>query len=155
MWQQYPANADVPKAVAGLRLLDDARSTRTARELRQQAQSRNWWADQTFAAVYDGGPGWRVTVYGTTGFRWAPESDLKAEIDHLTAKYQLTDVRDVEPGSLGGHQRCGFGFADGDDLVLCGWADHGSLGIATFSAGSLEKDAGMLRELREQIVVRE
>jgi hypothetical protein len=157
MMQQYPATAATPAEVAGLSLQNDRRSARTVDELQQRARDGHLFAEDTFAAVYDGGPGWTVTVYGTTGFRLAPKSDLETEIAKLTEEFKLTDVREVEPGPLGGHQRCGFGAAPkgaDPDLVLCGWADHGSLGVATFSAGSLDADAETLRKLRGTIVSR-
>jgi hypothetical protein len=155
MSQQYPATAAVPTEVGGLARRDDAR---TVRELKGRARSGHLFAEDTFAAVYEGWPGGRVAVYGTTGFRLAPKSDLESELGRLADEFQLTDVQEVEPGPLGGHQRCGFGTppeGDDPDLVLCAWADHGSLGVATFSAGSLEDDAEVLRQLRASIVSRE
>jgi hypothetical protein len=155
MWQQYPATATVPAEAAGMTLRNDRESTRTVRELEIEARTHNWLAEDTFAAVYDGGPGWRVTLYGTTGFRLAPKSDLEAEISRLTDSLQLTDVQDVDAGPLGGYQSCGLGVDGRDDFVLCAWADHGSLGVGTFSAGSLRDSAEALQELRASIVARE
>lgn len=152
MWQQYPATAGTPTEIGGLTRGDNAASRRIVRDLQAKARSRNWLAEETFAAVYDGGPGWQVRVYGTTGFRLTPERDLESEISEVTAEYALTEVREVDAGPLGGYQRCGFGETDRDDLVLCAWADHGSLGVATFSAGSLDDSAETLRELRESMI---
>jgi hypothetical protein len=154
MWQQYPATAAIPAEVAGLTLRDDAESKRIVRELETEARTHNWLAEDTFAAVYDGGPGWRVTVYGTTGFRLAPKSDLDAEFNRLADSRHLTDVRDVDAGPDGGYGRCGVGATKEDDFVLCAWADHGSLGVATFSAGSMERSAETLQNLRQAIVSR-
>jgi hypothetical protein len=139
--------------VAGLVRQEDAG---TVTELQRRANG-HWFAEDTFAAVYEGSPGGRVTVYGTTGFRLAPKSDLDSELAKLTDEFRLTDVPEVEPGPLGGHQRCGIGTppeGDDTDLVLCAWADHGSLGVATFSASSLEEDAELLRQLRAAIISR-
>jgi hypothetical protein len=157
MWQQYPATAAVPSEAAGFTRLQRGKAARLERELERRARDGHLFAEGTFAAVYRGGDGWQVTLYGTTGFRLAPKSDLETEFGRLAEDLKLTDdVREVEPGELGGHQRCGFGTAaDGDDLVVCGWADHGSLGVATFSAGSLEENAENLRELRALIINRE
>lgn len=157
MVRQYPATASLPDRAAGLTLRDDASARRTVRELKGRARSRNWLAEDTFAAVYDGGPGWRVTVYGTTGFRLTPEHDLKSEISEVTGEYALTGVRDVDAGPLGGYARCGVGTGTGNDpdLVLCAWADHGSLGVVTFSAGSIKQSAKTLQELRSKIIIRE
>jgi hypothetical protein len=154
MWQQYPATAATPVEAAGLTLRDDAESKRIVRDLETEARTHNWLAEDTFAAVYDGGPGWRVTVYGTTGFRLAPKSDLEAEFARLTDSHRLTDVREVDAGPEGGYGRCGVGETENDDFVLCAWADHGSLGVATFSAGSVDRSAETLQTLRQAIVSR-
>jgi len=155
MWQQYPATAAVPAEVSGYTRLQKGKAARTERELQRRAREGHLFAEGTFAAVYSGGDGWQVTLYGTTGFRLAPKSDLETEFSRLTEDLKITKAREVEPGDMGGHQRCGFGTgADGGDLVVCGWADHGSLGVATFSAGSLDEDAETFRELRALIITR-
>jgi hypothetical protein len=153
IWRQYPASATITSEVAGLTLRDEPEVTR---RLEARARGQNWFAEDTFAARYDGGPGWLVTVYGSTGFRLTPESDLDAEIARLTEDFAMSEgAQEVEAGDAGGHQRCGVGAADGDDLVVCAWADHGSFGVATFSAGSIERSAETLRELRTTIITRE
>ncbi|HEU4425211.1 MAG TPA: hypothetical protein VFR67_21995, partial [Pilimelia sp.] len=57
-------------------------------------------------------------------------------------------------GAPGGYLRCAVGEADGDDLILCAWSDHGSLGVATFSAGSMTNSAGLVRKLRTALIAR-
>ena len=48
----------------------------------------------------------------------------------------------MDAGALGGIERCAVARSPtAIDLVLCAWADHGSLGVATFSGGSLERSA--------------
>jgi hypothetical protein len=157
MWQQYPASASTPAEAAGLRKRNDPASTRAVRRLENDVRQQNLLAEDVFAAVYAGYPGQRVTVFGSVGFRLAPKSDLDTEIKRLTPRYGLTAVREVDAGSLGGYQSCGVGATDGPDrdLILCGWADHGSLGVATFSSESLERNAELLREIRATLVHRD
>ena len=153
IWDQYPATVSFPAEAAGLALRDDPASKRTVRELEGEVQDEHLFADAVFAGVYSGS-GRRVTVFGATGFRLTPQSDLDAEMSRLTSKFDLGEAQDVDAGDPGGYQRCAIGQAGGDDLVLCAWADHGSLGTATFSAGSLDDSAALMSELRTSILAR-
>ncbi|HYN96442.1 MAG TPA: hypothetical protein VES42_21585, partial [Pilimelia sp.] len=154
IFQQYPATVAVPAEVAGYQLRDDPDSTRVARELADTAGADDMFADDTFAAMYSGGPGHTVLVYGMTGLRFTPRDDLDATFSRLAPRYAVKTSEQVDAGPAGGHQRCGVGAGDGDDLVLCAWADHGSLGVATFSAGSVQRSAEVLAELRGQLLHR-
>jgi hypothetical protein len=153
MWDQYPATVSLPAEAAGLDLREDADSATTAQELKSEVRTQHLLAEDVFAGIYSGG-GNRVTVFGATGFRLTPKSDLDGEFVELTERYNLNDTTDVEAGAPGGYLRCAVGEADGDDLILCAWADHGSLGVATFSAGSMAKSAQLVRELRTALIAR-
>jgi hypothetical protein len=153
MWDQYPASASLPTEAAGLTLRDDAASETTVRKLRDEVGTKHLFAEDVFAGVYSGG-GNRVTVFGSTGFRLTPKSDLDGDFVDLTERFGLADTRDVDAGTPGGYLRCAVGEAEGDDLILCAWADHGSLGVATFSAGSMANSAELVRELRTSLIAR-
>jgi len=153
IWDQYPATVSLPAEAAGLALRDDADSTNTASQLRDQVRADHLLAEDVFAGIYSGG-GNRVTVFGATGFRLTPKSDLDGEFVDLTERFNLVDTTDVDAGAPGGYLRCALGEAEGDDLILCAWADHGSLGVATFSAGSMMNSAALVRELRTALVAR-
>ncbi len=154
IWEQYPATATLPPQVADLRLVDNAASRRVTQRLERDMRSAHLLAEDTFAGVYTASNGKRVTVFGATGFRWSPEKDVAAEVDRLTGEYDLTDVQTVEAGDRGEHQRCATGRADGADVVLCSWADHGSLATALFTRLSVADSAALLTQLRETIVTR-
>ena len=96
-----------------------------------------------------------MTVFGVTGFRWSPESDLEAEMTRLTDVYALSGVEPVEVGDSGGFQRCGTGAADGATVVVCGWADHGSLGTAVFTRRSVTDSAALLDKIRQSVITRD
>jgi hypothetical protein len=154
MWEQYPATATLPARVADLRLRDDAASERATQRLEQQTRSTHLLAEDTFAGIYTTPDGKRVTVFGATGFRFDPDADLDAEITRLTSEYDLTDVQAIETGTRGEYRRCGIGRADGDRVVVCAWADHGSLATGLFTRLSVEDSTALLTRLRETIMTR-
>ena len=153
MWEQYPATATLPASVADLQLRDDAASEEAARQLAEDVRAEHLLADP-FAGVYSTADDKRITIFGATGFRFNPESDVDTEMARLTERYELTDVEVVDTGVRGEYQRCGIGRADGDTVVVCAWADHGSLATGIFTRLSKEDSARLLTSLRTWIVQR-
>jgi hypothetical protein len=152
---QYPAHASLPTEVDDLRLREDEASLRAAQRLEQDMRAQYLFAEGTFAGVYADGSDKRVVVFGVTGLRLRPETDLDTELARLTGVYQLTDVHPVDTAARGTHQRCGTGrLDDGTPVVLCSWADHGSLATALFTRRSIDDSARLLDELRTVLLVR-
>jgi hypothetical protein len=154
MWEQYPSSASLPAQVTDLQLRTDARSENTTRELRGDVEGAHPLAEAAFAGVYASPQGKTVTVFGTTGFHLTPESDAEDELTRLTPTYRLGEQQVVETDVRGQHQRCAVGRSDGVDVVVCTWADHGSLASGVFTRLSLEDSAVLLGTLRERIVTR-
>ncbi|MEV1290017.1 hypothetical protein [Micromonospora sp. NPDC049679] len=154
MWEQYPASVSIQAEVADLRVRDDAKTRQTVQRLEQETRTAHLLAETTFAAVYGDPTGKRVTIFGSTGFRLDPESDLDKEMTRLTERYALTEMTPIETGVRGEHEKCGVGEADGADVVVCGWADHGSLGAALFTRRSVPDSAALLGEMRTALVTR-
>ncbi|MFI6824648.1 hypothetical protein ACIBJE_27450 [Micromonospora sp. NPDC050187] len=155
MWDQYPASAVLPPQVADLRLQSDARSERTANELRGEVETEHTLAEEVFAGVYSTPQGKTVTVFGSIGFRFTPESDAEDELTRLTPKYDLGTQQVVETDVRGEHQRCAVGRSNNVDVVVCTWADHGSIASGVFTRLSLADSATLLGTLRERIVTRQ
>jgi hypothetical protein len=155
MWDQYPASAALPAQVSDLALRDDAGSRQAVDRLKADLRSAHWLAEETFAGVYGDRAGKRVTVFGTTGFRFSPDDDLKSELERLTDRYRIRDVEQFDTGARGEYLRCGVG-RDGDATVaVCGWADHGSLATAVFTRRSPTDSADLLQSLRTTIITRD
>ncbi|WP_246278721.1 hypothetical protein [Phytohabitans rumicis] len=155
MWDQYPASAALPAQVSDLRLRDDAASQRAADTIKADLRGAHLLAEDTFAAVYADGAGKRVTLFGTTGFRFSPESDLEKELNRLTERYSITQIETVDTGTRGEYVRCGVGRYSGATVSVCAWADHGSLATALFTRRSVDDSAELLERLRATIVNRE
>jgi hypothetical protein len=154
LYTQYPASAAVPDTIGDLTRRDDPASEQAAAGLKAATRTAYPLAESTFAALYTDPNGKLVKVFGTTGLRWSPDADAQAEIDRLSRGYDLEDVAPVRTGVRGEARRCGLGTDDGDSVVVCTWADHGSLGTGVFSRLDVPDSNAALTALRDQIVTR-
>ncbi|WJK43331.1 hypothetical protein O7608_13555 [Solwaraspora sp. WMMA2056] len=155
LWDQYPASPALPGQFADLRLSDDGNSQETVARLEGEMRSTHLLAEETFAGVYRDGNGKQVVLYGITGFRMTPGSDLDDELGRIADEYQLGTVTAFDTDDRGSHLNCGTGQADGTDVVVCVWADHGSLGTALFTRRSVEESAELTYRLRGDAISRQ
>ncbi len=154
IWEQYPVSAVLPTEVADLSLRDDEAAEELTRQLEQEIRQAHPLAEGTFAGVYTDPVGKHVMIFGTTGFRADPAADAAAEISRLTGQYSVSDQQTMETGIRGVHQRCGIGQADGTSVVICTWADHGSLATALFDRRSMAESSALLADLRARLIIR-
>jgi hypothetical protein len=153
-WEQYPASATTPATIADLSLRQDDASEHAAERLRAATRVEYTLAESTFAAIYGDGRGKRVTVFGATGLRFDPDGDVTHEIGRLTDRYGLTEIRTVPADSRGEQRRCGVGDDDGKGVVVCSWADHGSVGSVVFTRLNVEDSSRLLSQVRDSILTR-
>jgi hypothetical protein len=151
---QYPVRAVLPASVSDLKLRDDNTSRRAVARLTQELTDTNEKVDQVFAGVYGDGNGKRVTIFGTTGFHLSPGSDVDAELTHLTSEYDIRDIRSFSLGEPGAHERCGVGRTSGTSVVVCSWADHGSLATVLTTRRSIADSAALTGLLRSTVLAR-
>jgi len=152
--QQYPVSAALPQSVADLDLRADGASRRAVERLSEQLGGTSLVQGEVFAGVYSDGDGKRVTIFGTTGLRFTPESDVEAEIAHLSSEYDLTDVQPYDLGETGVHERCGVGKSSGRTVVVCAWADHGSLATVLLTRRSVPESAELTGVVRSAVLTR-
>uniref|UniRef100_A0A7L6BE86 Uncharacterized protein n=1 Tax=Micromonospora robiginosa TaxID=2749844 RepID=A0A7L6BE86_9ACTN len=150
---QYPASATLPDQLDSMRLRQDRDSQSTAEDLKSRVRQADWLAEDTFAGIYTTNDGKRVTLFGSTGFRFTPESDAEAELKRLTDDYALQPSVTVDTGVRGRYERCAVGRADGDTVVVCTSVDHGSLATGVFTRLSVDDSGRLLNDLRQQVVV--
>ncbi|MFG1995977.1 hypothetical protein ACGFJ7_38990 [Actinoplanes sp. NPDC048988] len=134
---QYPVTAVLPESFADLQLRD----------------TQDTGAD-SFAGEYKDDRGKRVTVFGTTGFRLNPGDDVGAHLEQVADEYKLSDVREFDLGEFGAHESCGVGRDDGATVVVCAWADHGSLATVLLTRRSVQDSADLVARLREAVLTR-
>jgi hypothetical protein len=150
--RQYPVTAVLPASFADLRLRDDGSSKQAAERLADQLRSVNANADDVFAGVYADGRGKRVTVFGVTGWRFTPGSDVEAQLDRMAGDFDLTGMRSFDAGVAGVHERCGAGRVDSSAVVVCAWADHGSLATVLLTRRSMSDSAELVNRLRDEVL---
>jgi hypothetical protein len=150
--RQYPVSAALPQSVADLDLREDGASRRAVERLSEQLGGTSLVQGDVFAGVYADGDGKRVTVFGTTGLRFTPESDVEAEIAQLSGEYDITDIQSYDLGETGVHERCGVGRSSGRAVVVCAWADHGSLATVVLTRRSVAESAELTGVLRSAVL---
>jgi hypothetical protein len=148
--RQYPVTAVLPESVADLSRRDDNAAKRATDKLAEQLGGTT--SDRVFAGVYTDGDGKRVTLFGTTGLRLTPEADVTAELQHLTSDYGVTKVQQFDLGEAGAHERCGVGRSGSTSLVICAWADHGSLATVLMTRRSVADSAELTGVLRRAVL---
>jgi hypothetical protein len=151
---QYPVSAVLPESVGDLTLSDDSAGRRAADALSRELTDSNLPDQETFAGVYTDGHGKRVTIFGTTGLRLTPERDLEAELTHLAGNYDITDVEPFDLDEAGAHERCGVGRSGPGGVVVCAWADHGSLGAVLLTRRNVTESAHLAGDLRRAVLIR-
>ena len=71
------------------------------------------------------------------------------------AQGAVTGLHQVPAGPLGGTMKCGTTKADGADMPVCGWADHGSLALAIFPGRSVDDSAKLFVDIRSAAQARQ
>jgi hypothetical protein len=139
-----------PDSVAGLQRETDADTNATTDYLRD-ALAANASLNGAVGAVYSdpGNADRRVLLFGGTGSIDSPSSKLDAAFALLNDQTgNVTGVREVTPGPLGGVIKCGTSNGDGAPISVCGWADKDSLALALFPGRSMDEAADLMREFR-------
>lgn len=135
--RQYPVTAVLPQSFGDLELRDTQDT-----------------GPDGFAGVYRDDRGKRVTVIGETGFRLTPGADVGARLDQAAADYDLKDVQPFDLGESGAHGRCGVGRDKGASVVVCAWADHGSLATVLLTRRSIADSTELVARLRDEVLTR-
>lgn len=149
--RQYPVSAELPKSFADLSQRNDSASRAAAERLAGQLQTAGSGA--TFAAVYGDGRGKRVTIFGVTGWRFNPGGDVRSELDRVGGEFGLGSTQTYDVGVPGVHESCGVGRSGGAAVVVCAWADHGSLATVLLTRRSLDDSADLVARLRGAVLV--
>ncbi|MFC3744886.1 hypothetical protein ACFOS3_48280, partial [Paractinoplanes deccanensis] len=132
---QYPASARLPESFADLQLRDTEDTGAGG-----------------FAGEYGDSRGKRVTVFGVTGFRLTPGTDVRTHLDQVADEYKLSEVQAFDLGETGAHESCGVGRDNGATVVVCAWADHGSLATVLLTRRSVEDSADLVARLRDAVL---
>jgi len=150
--RQYPVSAVLPTDFSDLSLRDDNASKRAADRLAQDLKAADSKDGKPFAGVYGDSRGKRVTVFGVTGWRFTPKSDVSAQLDRLAGEFDLSAVKSFDLGETGAHESCGVGRSNGAKVVVCAWADHGSMATVLLTRRSIDDSADLVSRLRSAVL---
>jgi hypothetical protein len=150
--RQYPVTAVLPKTFADLQRRDDDDSKQAAENLAEQLRGPHASTRGVFTGVYGDDAGKSVTVFGVTGFRLAPGTDVRTQLDRVAEDVDLTGVQTFNLGEAGAHERCGVGNIDDRSTVVCSWADHGSLATVLLTRRSVDDSAALVAQLRSAVL---
>lgn len=154
--RQWPATVKLTPQVAGLRQRTDPRTRIEMATLAFRLRTGHLLARNVFAAVYaqPGHDDRDVTLFGAAEFIANPGRSLDGALGGLPGGATAAGVHDVPAGPLGGYQRCGTATVSGDRVVVCGWADHGSVAVGLFAGRDERHGAALLREVRAAVLHR-
>jgi hypothetical protein len=145
---QKDATLAVPASVAGFKV-DSSDEGRSTADYLQTALSADVDLDNAIGAVLTDGSPNNVLFFGGTTLFWTPKDDLNTAFGLVSDDQgAVTDLHEVAAGPLGGTMKCGTTKADGADIPVCGWADHGSLALAMFPGRSVDDSAKLLVQIR-------
>jgi hypothetical protein len=151
---EYPAKVAAGPSIAGF-----AQSTNPELVSLSQQMNTEFKAgselDSTAAGVYhkDGDEEQKVIiVVAGSALVLRPQTELRSAFDSMTASgLTVTGTSQVDPGELGGVAQCGSSVTGGVKLAVCGWADHGSLGMIMFFDRGVTESAKLLLAFRKEI----
>ncbi|MET8149921.1 hypothetical protein [Actinoplanes sp. NPDC005259] len=136
-----------PKTLGGRPKLTDPKFLAAGEQLRQGPANIEG-ATQRVGAVYGTVAKRDIVVVAAAA---APLEDPQREFDTSFDELKLTGVTLADPGRLSGVARCGKGEAAGLRIVMCGWADEGSIGWVIWYFTSLSKAKGEFAEIRAEV----
>jgi hypothetical protein len=135
----YPATVTLPDQLAGLAKLDDPDLNSGIGDV-VAALKTGSGVKHAVGGVYakDGDATHPVMIFAADGFLLRPARELTTGMAELnTDGFTFDEPMAVSAGPRGGSALCSMGTVQADeqtklDLVLCGWADYGSLGLVCF-----------------------
>jgi len=156
VWSERDVHIDTPPRINSLEL-DDSQGAHDTVDYMQNAIKTSVTLERTTGAVYaeSSGDSKSVVFVGGTGTLVTPSEALDKSFSLITDEAGGVDgVHEVAAGPLGGTMKCGTTTTDGNGMAVCGWADHGSLGIAMFPNRKVNESAELLRTMRKAMQTR-
>jgi hypothetical protein len=92
---------------------------------------------------------------GPTELLLRPAAELAAAFRGADRAFPVSNATNYDSGPLGGYVRCGNAtLPHGLPVTICGWADHGSLGMAMFGDRGSGDSVGLFRQIRAEVLTR-
>jgi hypothetical protein len=141
-----------PKTLGGRRKVTDPKFAGAQEQLRQGSADVKG-ATKTVAAIYGNPAKGDMVVVAAAA---TPIDNPQRELDGFFAgadlgQLKLSGITVAEAGKLGGVAKCAKGKAGGAPMIMCGWADEGSIGWVTWYYTSMKQAKNELPKIREQV----
>lgn len=141
-----------PKTLGGRPKLTDPQFAGAAEELQQGLQQVPD-ATETVGALYGSPAKQNIVIVAAAA---AEIDNPKRELDGTflgagVGGLKLSGITSISPGPLGGAAKCGRGEAGGAPLIMCGWADEGSVGWVIWYFKSMSSAKAEFPALRSQV----
>jgi len=141
-----------PKTLGGRPKLTDPQFAGAAKELEEGLTSVPG-ATETVGALYGTPAKQNIVIVAAAA---AEISNPERELDGTflgagVGGLKLTGISSTSPGPLGGAAKCGRGEAGGAPLIMCGWADEGSVGWVIWYYKSMSSAKAEFPALRGQV----
>jgi hypothetical protein len=136
----------------------DPALTEAANQIKTNLSAKVPNATGTVGAFYvdPSDPAKLTMVVGATG----KVDDPAAELDQVFAGaassgLTVSDIHNVSPGTLSGDAKCGTAAVSGQPVVVCAWADPGSVGLMQFRQRDMTASADLFAQMRNGMLTRE
>ena len=141
-----------PKTLGGRPKLTDPQFAGAVEEL-QEGLKEVPDATETVGALYGSPAKQSIVIVAAAA---AEISNPKRELDGTflgagVGGLKLSGITSISPGPLGGAAKCGRGEAGGAPLIMCGWADEGSVGWVIWYFKSMSSAKAEFPQLRAQV----
>jgi hypothetical protein len=132
--QAATTRVEAPATLVGRPKITDATFTAIVDQMVDQLKNDIPEATSTAAGFY-GDPAQQdmVMIAAASGRVGDPEKQMNDAFTGIgSSGLTVSGVKTVDPGPLGGHAKCGTASAQGVPIVMCVWADAGSLGVVGY-----------------------
>ncbi|BCJ54915.1 hypothetical protein Asp14428_63900 [Actinoplanes sp. NBRC 14428] len=141
-----------PRILGGRPKLTDAQFAGAAEQLKR-GLAKVPGASRTVSGLYGTPADQNIVIVAAAA---AEVSDPRRELDGIflgvgVGGLEITGLTTAPPGPLGGYAKCGRGEAGGAPLIMCGWADEGSVGWLLWYYESMSDAKAELATLRGQV----
>lgn len=154
---EYPAEVSTGPAIAGFDQSTNPQLVSLSQQMNTEFKAGSE-LDSTAVGVYhkSGDEEQKfIMVVAGSALLLRPQNELQSAFDSMSSGgLTVTATHKVDAGELGGYAQCGTSVTGGVKLAVCGWADHGSLGMIMFFDRGVAEAEKLLLDFRKEIVAR-
>lgn len=154
IFDQYPAKVTTGASIAGFDQSTNPELVSLSQQMNTEFKAGSE-LDSTAVGVYHktGDEDQKVVmVVAGSALLLRPQTELRSAFDSMSSGgLTVTGTHSVDAGPLGGHAQCGNSVTGGVKLAVCGWADHGSLGMIMFFGRGVTEAERLFLDFRQEI----